>query len=191
MKKSLIYLVVAFLVLFASCASNTADDTKETTESPEISDTELIIEEKEEIPVFIDWRYKGFGHELPKSSERILELVEIVSDDKLVPVKSGIVVDVTGKHFIKGLVLWAAGVDADQSMNALESSMNANLSRYEQTNSDGNKIEKMELVEDYWVEINPEFKFYEKPYIAIRLYKIELSDDDSLESVDYYKNSDF
>lgn len=176
--------IISISLLF-SCASTKSENKSITESDIDKQITEELVEEVPPIPHFIDWKYKGFGHEIPESAEKILKLINDSSEENLLPADNGIVVDIEGNQFIKGITTFASGIDADQAMNVLSSSLDVNLEKFKQNHPEV-KISELEIYEDYWFELNPDYQISEKPYIAVRLYNVIVEKNDSEKSY-YFK----
>jgi len=163
MKRLLFSFVCIFSIgLLFSCASDSkpADTVTET----EINEPE-IIEETEPIPAFDDWKYKGFGYEIPDYFDSVfISINNLHSQNAELPSE-----DFSFEN--SQIKVWCFGENPDQALHALNSVYEEKLSEFKEANNTDFKT--ISLIEEYWVKFNPEYIDMEKPYLALRVFKTE------------------
>lgn len=141
------------------CASN--HETPASTVETNLNEPE-VEEILEPIPVFDDWKYKGFGYEIPEFFEKVFN-PECLSEESI-----------PFNNFTfnqPNIEVWCFGENSDQVIHALNSVYEEKLAEFKKANNI--EFKNITLTEEYWVKINPEFKNLEQPYLAVRVYKTE------------------
>lgn len=150
MKKTLI-LILSLTFILTGCASKPAEESNKNELSldteVELTETETVeVEQKVIIAHFDDWKYKGFGYEIP------LWVEPAVNNEKEQVVKfSGIEgADVTT---INTLLFYGV-----------------NLDHAEKRSEESKKDSEWELKDSFWVRINKDFEDLEEPYVLVQLF---------------------
>lgn len=166
--KRVLFLAFTAAFLFIGCVSapkteptkpqtEQTESDKETgtqSESEDESDTEKPEEDSVSTAKYDDWKYKGFGTELPEWFEPALEY-----DDSTV--KS--LLELTPETLIR--IVFAQGVDVDQCEQILNEVSEELVSEFE-------------LLQSFWARLNPFLYEQEDLYNSVRIY---VSNDDVLE----------
>ena len=155
MKRDLLF-IFAIAFLFAGCASKTSDESTEIS-VPQIEDTAKNTEEKLPPSKYDDWKYKGFGTELPEWFDSALEY-----DD--VAVKAGL--KLSPETLIR--IIITEGKDVDQCEQKFSEFP-------EELASD------FEVLQSFWARLNPLLYSQEDLYNSVRIY---VSKDEVLEIED-------
>ena len=144
------FLICCSAVFFAGCASSKVESTSANEQNQ--AEVPENIEESEEtqkdipLPEYDDWKYKGFGTELPDWFEPavngddlvIKSMLELQSDDIMVIISS-------------------RGKDVDQCEQILN-------------DESQDLMQGLELVHSFWVRKNPALYQEDNLYLAVRIY---------------------
>ena len=166
--KRVLFLAFTAAFLFIGCVSapktEPTEPQIEKTESEKENGNQTETEDESEIGTseensvstskYDDWKYKGFGTELPEWFEPALEY-----DDS--SVKS--ILELTPETLIR--IVFAEGIDVDQCEQKLNEFSEELLSEFE-------------LLQSCWARLNPALYDLEDLYNSIRIY---ISNDDVLE----------
>lgn len=151
MMKRLFAIFIFSALFFISCAS-TQTEQEQIPQTPE--------EPKVEIPVFDDWKHKGFGEVLPESVFKVVTQTE--NDIQIYEIK-------TEETYI---AVAGFGINPDQAQQKIKNALDTVL----QQNDDL----ELELSEESWVHLNEEYfdivlnkkdsPLLDNPYIAYKIY---------------------